>query len=90
MSLFRWYMPEIIFKQAKIACAVRDEVDMDSLIRKSEEYVKEFQGNTVFLKMPRTDISSTALRDSLLKGEKPLDLISEEVYAYIKENGLYV
>ena len=90
MSLFRWYMPEVIFKQAKIACAVRDEVDMDSLIRKSEEYVKEFQGNTVFLKMPRTDISSTALRDSLLKGEKPLDLISEEVYAYIKENGLYV
>ena len=90
MSLGRWYMPEVIFKQAKIACAIRDDVDMDSLIRKSEEYVKDFQGITAFLKMPRTDISSTALRDSLLKGEKPLDLISEEVYAYIEENGLYV
>ena len=90
MSLYRWYMPEVIFKQATIACAVRDEVDMDDLVNKSKEYSNEFQGNTVFLKMPRTDISSTDLRESLIKGEKPLDLISEDVYEYIKENGLYV
>ena len=90
LSLSRWYMPEVIFKQATIACAIRDDVDMDLLKKKSEEYCKEFQGNTAFLKMPRTDISSTDLRARLSKGEKPLDLISEDVYAYIKENGLYV
>jgi nicotinate-nucleotide adenylyltransferase len=90
LSLARWYMPEVIFKQATIACAIRDDVDMDLLKKKSEEYRKEFQGNTAFLKMPRTDISSTDLRGRLSKGEKPLDLISEDVYAYIKENGLYV
>ncbi len=89
MGLSKWYKPEIIFSIAEIACAVRDDVDMTDLQKQSEEYTKTFGARTHFLKMPRTDISSTMLRGMIYKGEFPQEYISGEVWDYICSNGLY-
>ena len=90
LSLSRWYMPEKIFELAEIACAVRDDVNMSALKQKKSEYSKTFLGRTSFLKMERTDISSTEIRNAILNNETITDLIDEKVYAYIRENKLYV
>lgn len=89
LSLSKWYKPEVIFQIATIACAVRDDVDMSELIAREKEYLREYNGHTVFLKMPRTDISSTDIRNCIAKGDNPTGVINEKVYSYIKENGLY-
>lgn len=89
MGLSSWYKPEIIFSTAEIACAVRDDVDMTDLVEKSEEYTRTFGAKTHFLKMPRTDISSTMLREMLSKGEFPQEYMSREVWDYICSHGLY-
>lgn len=90
LSLSKWYMPEKIFGLAEIACAVREDVDMSVLMQKELEYINDFQGKTTFLKMERTDISSTEIRDAIVNDKNITNLIDKEVYAYIRKNNLYV
>lgn len=89
MSLERWYHPEIIFQKAHIACAVRDDSSMDKLKEKEEQYREKYQGTTYFLNMPRTDMSSTDIRDRISNGDSLNGSISENVMEYIKEHKLY-
>ena len=89
MGLSKWYMPEVIFSMAEIACAVRNDVDMTDLMDKSEEYTRTYGATTHFLKMPRTDISSTCLRDMLSKEEFPKEQMNPEVWEYIRSHNLY-
>lgn len=89
MSLDRWYHPEIIFEKAEIACAVRDDSDLELLRAKSHEYEEKFKGVTHFLNMPRTDISSTEIREKVAKDEDMGDLLPVKVLDYIKEHKLY-
>ena len=89
MSLERWYHPEIIFEKAEIACAVRDDQDLELLKAKSQEYEAKFNGVTHFLNMPRTDISSTEIREKVANDEDMGDLLPSKVLDYIKEHNLY-
>lgn len=89
MSLERWYHPEIIFEKAEIACAVRDDQDLELLRAKSHEYEVKFNGVTHFLNMPRTDISSTEIREKVANDEDMGDLLPSKVLDYIKEHNLY-
>lgn len=89
MSLERWYHPEIIFEKAEIACAVRDDQDLELLRAKSHEYEAKFNGVTHFLNMPRTDISSTEIREKVANDEDMGDLLPSKVLDYIKEHNLY-
>lgn len=89
MSLERWYHPEIIFEKAEIACAVRDDQDLELLRAKSLEYEAKFNGVTHFLNMPRTDISSTEIREKVANEEDMGDLLPVKVLDYIKEHNLY-
>ena len=89
MSLERWYHPEIIFEKAEIACAVRDDSDLELLRAKSHEYEVKFNGVTHFLNMPRTDISSTEIREKVANEEDMGDLLPGKGVDYIKEHNLY-
>ena len=89
MSLERWYHPEIIFEKAEIACAVRDDQNLELLRAKSHEYEEKFNGVTHFLNMPRTDISSTEIREKVANDEDMGDLLPSKVLDYIKEHNLY-
>ena len=89
MALDTWYHPEVIFSKARIACAVRDDVDLDALSAKSDYFMTKYNGKTDLLHMGRQDISSTMLREMILSGEDISDFVPLEVRNYIDGHGLY-
>ncbi len=89
LSLDTWYHPEIIFDKAEIACACRDGADREILLRKAAEYNERFNGICHILHMPDTAVSSTQIRDSILKHQNTDGLICPSVLEYIKKNNLY-
>ena len=50
---------------------------------------EEHSAKILLVDLPAPDVSSTQVREALLKGEDASGMISEKVLAYIRENGLY-
>ena len=91
LTLDEWYMPSVIFEKAVI-CYVRreDSKENDELLNlKEEEYKGKFSAKIVRIPNTVTEVSSSEVR-ALLKAGKNADcFLSESVYEYIKEKGLY-
>lgn len=87
LSLGTWYHPKIIFEKAEIACAVRNGISKQTIMAKSEEYKRLYNGVTHILDMPDTNISSTDIRLNNL--EDICNSVPSKVFEYIKGNGLY-
>lgn len=89
LNLGSWYMPEVIFSKAEIACAVRDETTISVLRDLAEQYHTQFQGISHILHMEYVDISSSEIRKRLRDGEEEISEIPKKVMDYIREHGLY-
>lgn len=78
-SLPKWKRPATLKKKCEFIVIPR-EIKQDLII----EYGWHFN----ILDMPTINISSSEIRQ-LLHDKKPCDMITSEVYAYIKEHNLY-
>ncbi|MFV1959631.1 MAG: nicotinate (nicotinamide) nucleotide adenylyltransferase [Planctomycetota bacterium] len=79
-----WRAWEQILEEASLLVAARDGFDL--------EPPPEFEGRSVALERlvaPRVDVSSTALRGALARGENVGDLVSPAVRAYVRDHVLY-
>jgi nicotinate-nucleotide adenylyltransferase len=86
-TLGSWREPREILKLARLAVAERDgstrrEV-LDALIPLGSE------GRTVFLEMPRYDVSSSLVRRRLTAGAPIDELVGADVARYIAQHELY-
>ena len=86
-TLGSWREPREILKLARLAVAERDgstrrEV-LDALIPLGGE------GRTVFLEMPRHDVSSSLVRRRLTTGAPIDELVGDDVARYISRHELY-
>ncbi len=88
LTMGEWKNPEIIFKLAHICCARReDKADITSeLNSKILEYESKFKADVHMIDVDPIDISSTELRNN---PEAHREYISDKVYKYIIERGLY-
>ena len=77
-----WYKPEELVKQAKIVVG-----DRPGYTRESEK--SRWLGHADRFGIPRLDISSTALRESIRQNKSVRYLLPESVRRYIMEKGLY-
>ncbi len=84
-----WRQPEKIFLLAKIACAVRDDYDIDKLRRKGNQLSRDFGADIVYLNMPKAEISSTDIRAMTGAGLPILDFVPSAVAEYIQQERLY-
>ena len=83
-----WKRPNDIISLAKLAAVTRPgypEPQMDEL----EKELPGIGEKTVFIKGMDTDISATAIREKLERGESIKDLVPEDVARYIMEHGVY-
>lgn len=92
LTMGRWHDPKTIFSLAEIVCMRReDEADKwEALSSKAAEYTRDFGAHIRFLEAPPIEISSTDIRARIARGEDAGAYLSDTVYAYIKEKGLYV
>ena len=91
LTLQAWHEPETILKLAGIAAFGRTEADTEELFSIQREYLyKTYPGARIFtLTIPGVvEISSTELRERLVKGEGG-HLLAPAVYGYILREGLY-
>ena len=90
LTLDAWHEPEVIFSLADLYCVRREsDADMTLAIARQDETYNENVGRTVrILETPIQEVSSTEIRESLSRGETP-EYLTSEVFAYIRERGLY-
>lgn len=87
-TLHTWYQPERIFAHAHIAALARDTGDRPE-IEKSAAFLREKYGAQIALIDAKPlPVSSSQIRDGLYTGMARW--LPEEVFAYIKERGLYL
>lgn len=58
-------------------------------LQQQAEWVTEIGGTVIFLPMKQVPVSSSEVRERLLKGEPSAGLLPVPVERYIQENGLY-
>lgn len=78
-----WYRPEIVLARCTLLAAGRDDIYDDILVTRINELNTKYSADIRLLKMPRYDISSTAVREGELSD------IPKAVAEYIREQGLY-
>lgn len=83
LSFKRWYRWEDILSMCTLCATDRDN---EKTCLSAD---KELFGKIIFCDFPKTVISSSMVRERLLKNEDISDLIPEKVEQYIIEKGLY-
>lgn len=86
VTLDRWHKADEIFKSARIAYVRRGNINLDEKIN---YFDNKYNADIISVDMPIVDISSTALRDMISKGDDVSMYIPQNVIEYIKANDLY-
>ena len=92
LTLEEWYSPKKIFELADIVCMPREEDGaIDTLEKKAALYREKYGATVRILKRAPRELSSTEVRRCISEGseEKLGGMLAPEVWAYIKEKGLY-
>ncbi len=90
LTLDTWRLPDEIFRLATVVCGTRvdDGETVAALEAAAEKYCREYGAKTVIMEFDPVEISSTELREKLLKGECP-DGLCHGVMDIIRKQGLY-
>ena len=90
LTMSEWYRPEKIFELATI-CYVRRETDEETtklIEARIREYELKFSARVIKIPLDVIEISSTSLRELIKRGDAG-EYLSEDVYNYILQRGLY-
>lgn len=91
LSLDTWRMPEKIFALAVIVCAMRASGDAvyEAVRTKEEEFRRRYGAQTMLLTLSPMELSSTAIRERVRRGESIDGMVSPAVARIIEEKNLY-
>lgn len=87
-DLPKWHKPKEILAQATLLVFPR--ISEESLLSTLDEMKTRFSGEIFTIDAPVTDISSTEIRERILKGQTVCEMLPRKVLEYIEENRLYV
>ncbi len=86
-----WHQPQRILELARLAVAERPEPEDAGFGEVlAEELAEAMRQRVVWLRMPRIDISATAVRERVRRGLSVRYWVPLAVEKYIREHGLYV
>lgn len=90
LTLSRWYRPDIIFENATIVLASRENGKEQEIIAAKKAYEKDFGARIIILNNEVLEISSTEVRQALKQGNDVSRYLSQDVEVYIREHNLYL
>lgn len=86
-----WHEPQRILELARLAVAERPEPEDVALGEGlADDLARAMREKVIWLRMPRIDISSTAVRDRVRRGLSIRYWVPPAVEEYIRQHGLYV
>lgn len=89
IELSTWYKGADILAENGIVVGIRPGYKEDEVWRKEAHYRKSFGTDVKIIHNRRLDISSTAIREKIMKGESTGGMLPDKVRDYIDEHGLY-
>ena len=90
LTLSRWYRPDIIFKNATIVLASRENGKESEILTAKKAYEKDFGARIMILNNEVLEISSTEVRQALKQEKDVSRYLSHDVEVYIREHNLYL
>ena len=90
LTLSRWYRPDIIFKNATIVLASRENGKEAEILTAKKAYEKDFGARIIILNNEVLEISSTEVRQALKQEKDVSRYLSHDVEVYIREHNLYL
>lgn len=89
LTLEQWHRFEDIFKLAVILTSARNDEDYNKLISHQAHLSRHYDIESIVLEKPVVEVSSTEVREKIKFNLSADDLISGNVFDYIKTNNLY-
>lgn len=89
-ELDRWHEKEKLFKQLNFITAQRPGYDYSAMDEQIDHLKKDFGLTVERITVPGIDISSSAIREKLMRGETIKYMVPDAVEKYIIENSLYL
>lgn len=89
-AIEKWKSPDLIFQNCTLIAAARNGESLSVMQTKAAELTEKFQASIILLQFPNIEISSTAIRNMVAKGERSIRyLVPDAVEAYIRKENLY-
>lgn len=85
-----WVRPERICALATVLVVNRDQFTQEQLQEKILRINRIFPADIRIVHCSKLDISSSAIREALGRGEEPGEYLTPEVISYIRAHGLYL
>ena len=89
LTIENWKYPERIFANCSMIAAVRGDATMDEMDSKRRELQEKYGADITLLPFLQLEISSTLIRERILKKQSIRYLVPEKVISYIEEKGFY-
>ncbi len=91
LSFHKWFRYEDILKNVTLCVATREnQVSVEKLRNYAEETLGLNEGDIIFSAIEPFECSSTEIRKLIKEDEKAEELLTDTLYGYIHNNGLYV
>ena len=92
LTMDMWYCPEYIFNNAKIVYARRenDEQTTRNIDNKCAFYKEKYGAEIIYLTTDVKEMSSSEIREAVVKKEDLTKYLSKEIIDYINDNEMYV
>lgn len=87
-ELNTWKRPDELMAKYKILVLSRDEDNIDEIIEK-DDLLKQYKDSFIKVDNEKINISSSQIRDKILKKEDVKALLPKVVYEYIEANSIY-
>lgn len=85
----RWKEPQKIFDLCSVVVVGREGFSAEDNIAKADELKNQFRADIHFVSMPTIDLSSTEVKRRIKEGKSIKYMVSDAVYDYINNIGLY-
>ena len=90
LEILTWKNVQALMQECCFIAATRPGFNLEELNKKSLEFPGDFQRCVYFMQIPSLSISSTDIRQRVIKGQTIKYLMPEAVQQYIYKNNLYL
>lgn len=89
IDIEKWKNPELVLSNCTFVAFNRGEYNKETLEEQKKKLQDKYNSNIILLDISNLDISSSMIRERIIKGKKVDFFIPEKVMEYIEQNKLY-